>query len=308
MATEFLRQKAQINPLGVGLGLRRELAAETFANSNKIDWLEISPENYMEIGGEACRRLNQAQEKFQIISHGLNLSIGSADDLNYDYLRSLKDVLELIDPPWWSDHLCFASVDNLYLHDLLPLPFTREAVAHIVERIKQVQDFTSRPFLLENISFYMYMPGSSMPETEFISEIVERADCGILLDVNNVIVNSLNHNFDPRAFVEALPLERVLEIHVAGHKRIGDYIIDTHGAPIIDPVYDLLDFVLKRCQVKGILLERDQNFPDFSELLSELSKLREIASSNNQFATIAEYSKSEENRLTGGPETIALSA
>lgn len=283
MANEFFRLKSRLNPLGIGLGLRSEMAEETFAHSNEIDFVEIAPENYMEIGGASRHRLENAVSKFPIISHGLNLSIGSTDDLNYGYLASLKNLLDEINAPWWSDHLCFTSVDNVYIHDLLPLPFSREAITHIVERIKRVQDFIARPFLLENISFYMYMPGNEMPETDFISKIVEKADCGLLLDVNNVIVNSINLKFDPEKFVNELPLERVLQIHVAGHKLIGDYIIDTHGSPVIDPVFELLDYVLKRTQVKGIMLERDQNFPCFSEILSELEQLRTIAQRNKQF-------------------------
>ncbi len=283
MATEFLRQKSQIAPLGVGLGLRREMAVETFAHPNEIDFLEISPENYMDTGGAARHRLEFANEQFPIISHGLNLSIGSTDELNYDYLAYLKKLLDLIDAPWWSDHLCFTSVDNIYMYDLLPLPFSKEAIKHVVERIKRVQDYVGRPFLLENVSFYMYMPGNEMPETEFISEIVEKADCGLLLDVNNVIVNSINLKFDAEEFVKKLPLERVLQIHLAGHKRIGEFIIDTHGAAIIDPVYKLLDFVLKRADVKAVMLERDQNFPEFSEILAELAQIRDIAESNNLF-------------------------
>lgn len=283
MATEFLRQKAQLSPLGIGLGLRREMAGETFAHSKEIDWLEIAPENYIDTGGAAAYRLERALEKYPVITHGLNLSIGSSDDLNFDYLRRLKKLLDHINTPWWSDHLCFTSVDNLYIQDLLPLPFSAEAVAHIVERVKRVQDFIERPFLLENISFYMYMPGCEMPETEFINQITEQADCGLLLDVNNVIVNSINHKFDAKEFVSQLQLDRVVQIHVAGHKRIGDYIIDTHGAPVIDPVFDLLDFVLQRAEVKGIMLERDQNFPEFSQILAELNQLRQIAGSNHHF-------------------------
>ncbi len=284
MATDFLRQKTNLPELGIGLGLRREMYTETFAASSEIDFLEIAPENYMDTGGAPRKRLRAALEKFQIISHGLNLSIGSTDDLNYDYLKCLKKLLDEMNAPWWSDHLCFTSVDQLYIQDLLPLPFNKEAINHVVERIKWVQDFIERPFLLENISFYMYMPACQMKETEFIQEITEKADCGLLLDVNNVIVNSINHNFDAGQYVSELPLERVVQIHVAGHKKIGDYIIDTHGAPVIDPVFELLDLVLKKTpDLKGIMLERDQNFPDFSEILFELKKLREIANSNGLY-------------------------
>lgn len=306
----FLSQKSQIAPLGIGLGFRRELSEETFAHSSEIDFVEIAPENYMEIGGHARMRLNAALRKFPMITHGLNLSIGSSDDLNFEYLRCLKKLLDEIDVPWWSDHLCFTSVDNLYMQDLLPLPHTKEAIDHIVERIRRVQDYIGRPFLLENISYYMYMPGCDLPETEFITEIVEKADCGLLLDVNNVIVNSINLKFDPYAFVKALPIERVVQIHVAGHKLIGDYIIDTHGSAVIDPVFELLDYVLKHpaADVKGIMLERDQNFPDFSEILAELKKLREIAANNNHYANCAARAKNELDTLPEASSEAALNA
>ncbi len=309
MATFFQQQKSQLNPLGIGLGLRREMSKETFAHSHLIDFVEIAPENYIEIGGEARRRIRAAEGAFPIITHGLNLSIGSGDDLNFDYLRLLKNLLDEIDAPWWSDHLCFTSIDSVYIQDLLPVPFNKQISNHIVERIKRVQDFIGRPFLLENISFYMYMPGCEMPETEFISEILEKADCGLLLDVNNVIVNSINLKFDARDFVSKIPMDRVVQIHVAGHKKIGDYIIDTHGAPIIDPVYELLDFVLqhKDADVKGIMLERDQNFPEFSEIIAELEQLRKIANKNNHYLKSATSAgaKSTEARMASSLELVS---
>ncbi|MBX9571298.1 MAG: DUF692 domain-containing protein [Candidatus Obscuribacterales bacterium] len=313
MASSFLKAKSQLPTLGVGLGLRRELATETFAHSSSIDWLEIVPENYMEIGGAARERLDAATQQWPIISHGINLSIGSTDELNTDYLKALKVLIEQVNIPWFSDHLCFTSFDGIYLQDLLPLPFSKEAVKHIVERIKRVQDFVGRPFLIENISFYMHMPGCELPETEFMTQILEEADCGLLLDVNNVYVNSLNHGFDPVQFVNQLPLERVVQIHVAGHKKIGDYVIDTHGAAVVDPVFDLLAHVLSKTKVNGIMLERDQNFPDFAEIIAELDRIREIASVDPAFQQLSgkdrkpslEFVESTESR---GRELRALSA
>lgn len=283
MTGGFSSLKSRLPKLGIGLGLRRELAGLTFSNSASIDWLEIVPENYMDLGGACRERLEKASRQFPLISHGVNLSIGSTDDLNQEYLQSAKRLFDEFNIAWWSDHLCFSSVDRVYMHDLLPLPFTKEAIAHICERVKRVQDKVERPFLLENISYYMQMPCSEMNETDFISEILERSDCGLLLDVNNVFVNSINHNFDPFAYVDRLPLDRVVQIHVAGHKRIGDYIIDTHGSDVVEPVYKLLEYVLRRTSVQGILLERDQNFPQFSQLLAELDLIRAIAASCGQF-------------------------
>ncbi len=273
----FLQLKEKLPVLGIGLGLRRELAADTFEHPDRIDWLEFVPENYMGLGGRSRDVLEQALERFPLISHGVNLSIGSTDDLNADYLKSIKALLDSVDCAWWSDHLCFTSVDGVYTHDLLPVPFCREAVDHIVERVKRVQDHVGRPFLLENISFYMYMPGCELSEAQFISEILEKADCGLLLDVNNVYVNSVNLGFDPIEHLRQLPLERTVQIHVAGHKRGQEMLIDTHGAAIIQPVYELLEHVLGRTNVNAVMVERDQNFPEFAEVLEELDSIRAIA-------------------------------
>jgi len=263
--------------LGIGLGLRRELATQIFASSASIDWLELVPENYMNLGGHARSRLDQAKSKFPLVTHGVNLSIGSTDELNNEYLHSLSQLLDYIDAPWWSDHLCFTSVSGSYMHDLLPLPLSAEAVNHVASRAKSAQEIVGRPMLLENISYYMHMPDSHLQETDFICKIMDSADCGLLLDVNNVYVNSVNLNFDPYKFIDELPLERVVQMHVAGHSRRDDLLIDTHGAAVIEPVYQLLEYVLMRTEVKAILLERDQNYPDFEDLLKELEEIRSIA-------------------------------
>jgi uncharacterized protein (UPF0276 family) len=276
MSSEFLVAKAKMPNLGIGLGLRRELADQIFASSASIDWLELVPENYMNLGGHARSRLDEAKKNFPLVTHGVNLSIGSTDELNTEYLSALSKLLNYIDAPWWSDHLCFTSVSGSYMHDLLPLPLSAEAVLHVANRAKVAQTTVGRPMLLENISYYMHMPDSHLEETDFICQILERADCGLLLDVNNVYVNSVNLNFDPYRFIDQLPLERVVQMHVAGHSRRGDLLIDTHGAAVIEPVYQLLEYVLERTEVKAILLERDQNYPDFADLLSELEAVRSI--------------------------------
>jgi uncharacterized protein (UPF0276 family) len=276
MGLSFAEKKHELPVLGIGLGLRREIAQETFEHAQHIDWLEIIPENYMGIGGKARLRLEQAQALFPMVSHGVNLSIGSCDSLNHQYLEALKSLLHYIKAPWFSDHLCFSSVAGNYLHDLLPLPLNEEALKLVVERAIYVQDYFQRPFLLENISYYMTPPGSTIEEVEFLTSALELADCGLLLDVNNVYVNSINHNFNPYSYIDALPLERVVQIHIAGHSRGEELLIDTHGADIIEPVYELLAYVLRHCEVKAILLERDQNFPDFSEILDELKAIRKI--------------------------------
>jgi uncharacterized protein len=294
----FMAAKKDLHYLGVGLGLRREIAKQTLeavaSQPKKIEWLEFTPENYINIGGAAQERLEQASNHCRLVSHGVNLSIGSTDDLNLDYLKNLKDLLDWVDSPWWSDHLCFTSVNRTYMHDLLPLPFSREAVQHVVARIKSVQKLIERPFLIENISYYLNMPGGELTEAQFLSEVLEEADCGLLLDVNNVYVNSLNHGFDAREFLNQLPLERTVQIHIAGHyaavadgtnntdnvDNAGDaddtVVIDTHGEPIVEPVYELLSYVLPKTGVKAILLERDQNLDNFPDLLSELDHIHEI--------------------------------
>ncbi|MBS2001732.1 MAG: DUF692 domain-containing protein [Candidatus Obscuribacterales bacterium] len=309
MTNQFLAAKKQLPNLGIGLGLRRELANETFDNANKIDWLELVPENYMGLGGAARQRLEKVASRFPLVSHGVNLSLGSTDELNPDYLAALKKLVDRIDAPWFSDHLCFTSVDGVYLHDLLPLPFSKEAVKHCASRARQVQHTLNRPFLIENISAYMHMPGGEMTEAQFLSSVLEEADCGMLLDVNNVYVNSQNHKFDPFEFLKQIPLERTVQIHVAGHSTGEGTIIDTHGSAIIEPVFQLLKFVLERTDVKAVMIERDQNFPQFSELLDELARIRAIANevqptlasvsrahlSFDQSAPIIESSKGREN-------------
>lgn len=277
MIFDFHSMKKKLPILGIGLGLRRELARETFDNAEKIDWLELVPENYMDLGGMARERLEQASSAFPLVTHGVNLSIGSTDPLSETYLKSLKKLLDTINAPWFSDHLCFSSVSGHYMHDLLPLPTSREAVNHVVQRIKTVQEYIGRPFLIENISYYMNMPGCELNEVQFLGEVLEKADCGLLLDVNNVYVNSINHNFDPYKYLNALPLERTVQMHIAGHSHGEEMIIDTHGNPVIEPVFELLDFVLARVSVNAVMLERDQNYPEFSELLAELQQIRTIA-------------------------------
>lgn len=320
MTCDFLDIKKTLPIVGVGLGLRRELAEETLSNSATIDWLEFVPENYMGLGGLARERLDAAKGLFPLISHGINLSIGSTDPLSATYLKSLKGVLDRSNSPWWSDHLCFTSIEGTYMHDLLPLPFTKEAVRHIAERIKRVQHYTERPFLIENISFYMNMPGAEMTDAQFMAEILETADCGLLLDVNNVYVNSVNHGFDPQDYLNQIPLERTVQMHVAGHKRIGDYVIDTHGAALIEPVYELYRHVISKTKVNGILLERDQNFPDFEELLAEIKTLKKIAeevqpellvlngSNKSTDSTLKPASLSDRRPVKGGRDLRAVSA
>ncbi|MFN8655741.1 MAG: DUF692 domain-containing protein [Candidatus Obscuribacterales bacterium] len=279
MTSKFLDVKKQLPILGVGMGLRNEVEDETFEHAEQIDWLEIISEQFMGLGGKSRARLDRALKVFPLIAHGVGLSLGSTDEIDQDYIRSLKKLLKHIDAPWWSDHLCFSAFGGVQTHELLPLPFSREAVAHCVTRAKKVQEMTDIPFLLENITYYMRMPGSELDEAQFLSEVLEQADCGLLLDINNVYVNSLNHKFDPIEFMDQIPLERTVQIHIAGHHHAPEFdaYVDTHGATPPRPVLDLLKYVMERVPVNAILLERDQHFPDeFSELLAELDDIRAV--------------------------------
>ncbi|MBX9689324.1 MAG: DUF692 domain-containing protein [Candidatus Obscuribacterales bacterium] len=284
MTESFQAIKKNLPKLGVGLGFRTEIAEQTLINRDSIDFLEIITEHYLLNGPTESRDLERTLE-FQLIPHGIELSIGNVAELDFDYLKKLKQLLKRINAPWWSDHLSFTGVEGNRLHDLLPLPFSREAVDHVVKRIRVIQEFIETPFLLENVSSYMRMPGSEFSEAEFITEVVEQADCGLLLDVNNVYVNAFNHNYDPFDFINQLPLDRVVEIHIAGHKKQGSVIIDTHGARIIQPVYDLLAHTLRKTEARAILLERDQLFPKFAMILSEIEKIKEIAFSASYEST-----------------------
>jgi uncharacterized protein len=278
--------------LGFGLGLKDSFVPELLTNRQTfmqdasqapaaVDWVEIIPENYMKRGGQARSSIAQLQQAgFQFASHGVNLSIGSTDPLNETYLHHLETLFQTVQPHWFSDHLCFSSINGRYLNDLLPLPFTWEAIDHCAQRIQQVQTRIGLPFLLENISYYAdFSQDEGITEAVFLREIVERADCGLLLDVNNVYVNSQNHGYDPMAFMKALPLERVAEIHIAGHLVEADgLIIDTHGEAICQDVFSLLSHIYPKCpNIKAVLLERDTNIPSFETLQNELQIVRQTA-------------------------------
>ncbi|HEY9734398.1 MAG TPA: DUF692 family multinuclear iron-containing protein [Drouetiella sp.] len=277
--------KKNFPTLGVGLGLRAEVAQQTLESTERIDWLEIISEQYMNAGGASRDLLERAASVYPIIPHGVNLSIGSTDGISESYKKSLKALIDKLNPPWWSDHLCFTSHGGVYMNELLPLPFTKETAKFVAERARVIQEYMERPFLFENITFYMRMPGSNMTEAQFLSEVLEMSDCGLLLDINNVHVNSLNHKFDPIEFLKQIPLERAVQLHMAGHVHAPEFdaYVDTHGAPIIKPVFELLKYVMQHADVKAILLERDQNFPDnFEDILIELDEIRNAAGSANE--------------------------
>lgn len=278
MNSDFLSVKKTLPHLGVGIGLRRELAEEIFAATDTVDFLEIIPEQYMRKGGESKELLQRACSIYTAVSHGVNLSLGSTDSLDKEYLRGLKQFVTEIRAPWFSDHICFASLGEVYLHELLPVPFCKDTLAHMVARIKRVKEYIEIPFIVENTTYYMNVPGSTMSESQFISELIEQADCGVLLDVNNVYVNSINHGLDPYEFLDQIPIERTVQVHMAGHKERNDIVLDTHGAPIAQAVFDLLQYALTKTIVHGVTIERDQNMPSFDELANEIAAIRTICS------------------------------
>ncbi|MEW6353349.1 MAG: DUF692 domain-containing protein [Pseudomonadota bacterium] len=265
--------------LGYGLGLRKEHYQAILGDLPKVDWFEALSENYMVPGGKPLYHLERVRAHYPMVMHGVSLSVGSCDPLNKDYLRQLKALAERIEPAWISDHLCWTGVNGANLHDLLPLPYTEEALAHVAARIEQVQDILGRRILIENVSSYLTYADSAMSEWEFLSALAERADCLLLLDVNNVYVSACNHDFDARAFLDGVPVGRVQQIHLAGHSRNGAIIIDTHDAPVIDPVWALYEQAVRRFGRVSTMIERDDNIPPLAEVLAELDQARAIAES-----------------------------
>ncbi|MGQ0621775.1 MAG: HvfB family MNIO-type RiPP peptide maturase [Panacagrimonas sp.] len=261
---------------GAGLGLRRELMAPLAeARAGDIGFLEIAPENWIGRGGKTAKSLRSFTERFPFVTHGLSLSIGSPAPLDEDFVRSVKQFLDLHGIRDYTEHLTYCSDDG-HLYDLMPIPFTGEAVEYVAARVRRVQDILERRIALENASYYA-APGQEMQEIEFIRAVIERADCDLLLDVNNIWVNSINHRYDAEAFLDALPGERVRYIHVAGHYvEAEDLRVDTHAANVIDPVWTLLDRAYARFGVQPTLLERDFNIPPLAELMQEIHHIRSI--------------------------------
>jgi len=261
----------------VGLGLRRDIAEEILDRGTlSPDFLEFAPENWMGMGGTWKRVLDQAVERFPITCHGLSLSLGSPEELDWNFIRELKVFLDENQVKIFSEHLSYTKSKNAHLYDLLPIPFRRDAVDHVVDRIRKVQDMLERPVAIENVSYYTPV-AAEMSEIEFVNQIVDRADCRLLLDVNNVYVNAFNHGYDAREYISQLPLNKVAYIHMAGHEQVEpDLIIDTHGRPIIDPVYELFEWTIKKMDPVPVLLERDYNFEDTEQIQSELNQIRAL--------------------------------
>lgn len=263
--------------LGFGLGLRTEHYNAILDTKPQVDWFEALSENYMIPGGLPLNFLDRIRADYPVVMHGVSLSIGSTTPFDQAYLKDLKKLADRIQPAWISDHLCWTGVHGQNIHDLLPLPYTEETAKHVAERVKIVQDYLGRQILLENVSSYASYVDSNMSEWEFISLICEQADCLLLLDVNNIYVSSYNHNFDAKAFINGVPQHRVQQIHLAGHQNNGDYIIDTHDAPVIDPVWDLYSYAISKLGDVSTMIERDDNMPDLGVLVQELEIARTLS-------------------------------
>jgi uncharacterized protein (UPF0276 family) len=269
---------ASLTPsLGFGLGLRVDHYEAILADNPPVDWFEALTENYLVPGGKPLDYLMRIRERYPMVMHGVSMSIGSTQPLDRDYLAQVKALAARVEPQWVSDHLCWTGIAGRNMHDLLPLPYTEEALANVVERVRTVQDILGRRILLENVSSYVSYRDSQVTEWEFLSEIARRADCLILLDVNNIYVSSVNHEFDPLDYLNAIPVDRVQQIHLAGHENHGDYLIDTHDHPVPDPVWELYSAAVRRFGSVSTMIERDANIPPLEELCAELDAARQLA-------------------------------
>jgi uncharacterized protein (UPF0276 family) len=263
---------------GVGIGLRIPHYGHIFKKKPVVDWFEIISENFMVDGGAALRALDQILERYRVVQHGVSMYFGSAEPLNREHLRRLKTLVKRTKTPWLTDHLCWGSVDGRYSHDLLPMPYTFEAARKTAQKIREARDFLEVPIAVENVSSYAEFHVSEMTEWEFLNEVVEGADCGILLDVNNIYVSSRNHAFNPMDYVNSVPVERVAQIHIAGHTKYRKYILDTHDHPVIDPVWELYARAIELVGPTATLLEWDDRIPSFEDVHREALKARRYVS------------------------------
>jgi uncharacterized protein (UPF0276 family) len=265
--------------LGLGVGLRSVHFPHILQHNPAVDWFEIISENFMDSQGRPRWVLDQLAERYRIVMHGVSMSIGSTDPLNFEYLKKLKKLADAVDARWVSDHLCWTGVAGRNSHDLLPIPFNEETLDHVVGRIRIVQDLLERPLVLENPSSYVTFADSTLSEWEFLTRMADDADCGLLLDVNNVYVSSVNHDFDPVEFIENVPHDRVVQFHLAGHTNMGTYCIDTHDGQVIDPVWELYRLAHKLTGGVSTLLEWDAKIPPFAEVHAEVLKARQYMTS-----------------------------
>ena len=262
--------------LGHGIGLRSEFAAQLDVPGRRCDWLEAISENYMGQSGPAVVQLSRLRRDYPIVLHGVGLGIGNSDPLSDTYLNDLTALIARVEPIWVSDHLVWTAHDGVQSHELLPLPYTEECLAHVVRRVGEVQERLGRQLVLENASTYAQFAGNCMPEWAFLAAVANAADCGLLLDLNNVYVNATNHGFDPYTYVDALPWHRVVQIHLAGHANMGTHLLDTHGAPVAAAVWDLYRHVVARYRPVATLIEWDEDIPPLERVLKEMHRAQAI--------------------------------
>jgi len=263
--------------LGFGLGLRAQHYDEILNGIPAIDWFEVISENYMIPGGQPLQMLDRIRARYPVVMHGVSLSIASTAPPDFEYLGNLRELARRVEPKWISDHLCWTGVHGKNLHDLLPFPYTREALDHVVSRVQLVQDFLGRALVLENVSTYVQFSNSEMTEWEFLSELSRRSGCWLLFDVNNVYVSAFNHGYDPITFLEGIPSDRVVQFHMAGHSHMGTHIVDTHDHPVCEDVWELYAAALKRFGRVSTIIERDDHIPPLDEIMVEVERTREIA-------------------------------
>ena len=264
-----------MNDLGIGLGLRSPHYSHILAHNPRVDWFEALSENYLDTGGRPAYLLDQIAERYPVVLHGVSMSIGGTDPLDFDYLRKLKALGKRVNARWISDHLCWTGVMGRNSHDLLPLPYNQAILDHVAERVRVVSDFLEQPLVIENPSSYVEFAETTMTEWDFLATLAEQADCKLLLDVNNIYVSSFNHSFDPASYVDAIPRDRVQQIHLAGHTNYGTHIIDTHTGHVIDEVWSLYAQACRRFGDVATMVEWDADIPPFEVVFAEVLKAAE---------------------------------
>ena len=268
--------------LGVGIGFREQFRADVFLHRTKIDFLEITADHYFDANRRKLNELELLKQHFPLIPHGLNLSLGSAEGIDESYLEKFARLIENVQPAWFSEHICFTKSGGKQIGHLAPVPFTAEAVKIFVKNICRVKDKIKTPLILENITYHVRFPSSEMSEAEFVSKILEETDCGLLLDVTNLYINAKNFGFDWRKFLDELPAERIVQLHFVGLHRHGDLLIDAHGHKTDNEIWEVFSEVCARCDVRGAILERDENFPPFTDVLDELQTAKRLFQKSNE--------------------------
>jgi uncharacterized protein len=268
-------KRSEFPSLGYGVGLRKPHYGEILESIPPMDWFEVITENFMVAGGRPLHVIDRLRQHYPLVMHGVSLSIGSTDPLNRTYLTDLLTLARRIEPAWISDHLCWTGVGGRNLHDLLPLPYTEEAVAHTARRIREVQDFLGRRILIENVSSYLTYTHSRLTEWDFLTAVADQADCAILLDINNIFVNAFNHRFDARRYIDAMPADRIVQFHLAGHADHGTYLLDTHDHSIRPEVWELYEYAVQQLGPVSTLIEWDDNIPEFTVLAATAAEARD---------------------------------